>query len=131
MTRRKSMAIMAFSTSALMMLFSGCEQDPATYQEETLNFETPISNKKVSQKKKDDLDSGAEDSSNFYFRRIGAMVPWDPYPLYDYFLEPVPVEVPVNPFYSLIDYVHPFYAYADLFVGWDDDEGGAFFGNDW
>jgi len=121
---------MALAAFILVMLFSGCEQDPATYQDETLNIETPVSGKKVSEKKKDDLNLSEDDPSYFfYFRRIGAMVPWDPYPLYDYFLEPVPIEIPVNPFYSVIDYVHPFYAYADMYVS--DDEDGPLLDYDW
>ena len=106
----------------LVLLVSNCGEDPKGYQDETLTYETPVSAKKVNQKKHQDLDLGADDAANFHFRRIGAYVPWDPYPIWDYFLDPVPVPIPVAPGLDLVDYVHPFYAYASMFYPWGDDD---------
>lgn len=108
----------------------GCGEDPGLYQGETLTFESPasskINNRSTNAKEVSDLDLSENQSSDFHFRRFGGpLVPWVT-PLYDYYLEPVPVEIPVSPFYSLIDYIHPFYAVAFDFWGFDDDGFGAF-----
>lgn len=116
---------------ALWILPLGCGEDPGMYQGETLTFETPVLSKvtgrATERKKVSELDLGANDSSNFEIARIGALVPWIPYPLFDYYTEPFPLDIPVSPGLSLIEYIHPFYAYAasvgflDLFDDGDDD----------
>lgn len=115
------------SLFGLMVLPLGCGEDPTMYQAETLNFDAPVSSaaKQISGKK-DMTELNLDDaSSDFHFARWGGFghVPWSPYPFFDYYLEPVPVEVPVSPFFSLVDYVHPFYAVAALNPWWDDDDG--------
>src|SRR5437660_874046 len=111
----KNRTAWAISIIVFMMLFCACGEDTASYQEETLSFETPVSLKKVKQKKNNELDLKEDETSNFHFRRIGAYVPWDPYPIWDYFRDPVPFLIPVAPGLDLVDYVHPFYAYASFF----------------
>lgn len=122
-----------------LILFASCGEDPSMYQGETLTFETPVAGKLVEQnatgKKASELDLGADEASDFRFARfdgiaVGAVPWWGPYPLYDYYLEPVPVPVPVSPGFALIDYVHPFYAFPGLYSFWDDDDDGLFFRSD-
>lgn len=120
MKHKKLLASTFFASTMGIMV--GCGEDPGMYQNETINFTSPV-NAKMEQKsikKENDLDLKEQDSSNFFLTRYGAYVPWAPVPLFDYYREPIPVEIPVSPFYSLIDYVHPFYA-AYLFDDWDDD----------
>lgn len=113
-------------------IVASCGEDPGMYKNETLTFTTPV-NAKMGQKdiEEEALDLKDQNSSNFIFRRIGAMVPWAPMPIFDYYREPLPLEVPVSPFYSLIEWVPPMYApyFMDDWGGdwgggpnWDDDE---------
>jgi hypothetical protein len=118
-----------FFLVAILGLVAGCADDPSLYQGEKLILETPVSSKEVKKKQVEknlSIDLGADEKSNFHITRIGAFVPWGPYPVFDYYLEPFPVEVPVSPDFSLIDYVHPFYAFAQ-FNPFSDDDDGLFF----
>lgn len=110
---------------ALLSLMIGCGEDPSIYEGETLTVESPVTTKIMKSEK---LDLREEESEKFRFTRLGAMLPWLPTPFYDYYLEPLPVPVPVSPDYALIDYVHPFYAYAEL--NWVDDDDGSYFERD-
>lgn len=116
----------AYSIAAFAMgIMANCGEDPGLYRNETITFTTPVS-AKMGQKniEEDELNLKDQDSSNFFpLRRYGALMPWAPVPLFDYYLEPIPVQIPVSPFYSLIDYVHPFYApfIFDDWGYWDDD----------
>jgi hypothetical protein len=116
--------LLACTLIALAMgIVASCGEDPGMYRDETLTFTSPVS-AKSDNATVEELSLDEENSSNFFFRRYGALVPWAPVPLFDYYLEPIPVEVPVSPFYSLIDYVHPFYApylFDDWYDDWDDD----------
>jgi hypothetical protein len=121
----------AFSMGSLaLLIFSlNCGPDPYLYQGERLTFETPVSSKvNTIDEGISDLELDEKESSDFHFTRIGAfpLVPWGPFPLYDYYLEPIPIEVPVSPIFSLIDYIHPFYAFAGFNRFWDDDDDDRF-----
>jgi|HubBroStandDraft_6_1064221.scaffolds.fasta_scaffold615219_1 hypothetical protein len=101
-----------------MGIMASCGEDPGMYKNETINFTTPV-NAKMGQKTiEEEVDLSDGSSSNFRVRHYGILAPWAPAPLFDWYLEPIPVEVPVSPFYSLIDFVHPFY--AQLVLGDDD-----------
>lgn len=115
------------TTLSLIAFISGCGEDPAMYQGETLTFETPVSSKS-GHTRKDGLDLGEHDRSDFHFARIAdyPLVPWGPYPVYDYYTEPLPIPIPVAPDFALVDYVHPFYAFAG-YPFFDDDDDGLFF----
>lgn len=120
--------VLQTSLFGLVVLPLGCGEDPTMYHDETLSFESPISSssKHISgDKEMTELDLGENEHSDFHVARWGGFgyVPWGPYPVFDYYLEPVPFEVPVSPVFSLIDYVHPFYAVAALNPWWDDDDG--------
>jgi hypothetical protein len=117
------------SAIALLILPLGCGEDPGLYRGETLTFETPVSsklsNRSTNAKEVSSLD--LDENADFHFLRFGVpFSPW-PYPLYDYYLEPLPVEIPVSPFFSLVDWIHPFYAVAFDFWGWNN---GGFGHND-
>lgn len=113
--------------AAFTILASGCGNDPSMYRGETLTFQSPVSaqSEKVSTTNSGDLDLAEEESSDFLFTRIGALVPmpYPLYPLYDYYLDPIPVEIPVSPFYSVVEYLPPMYwnYYFNPYYA-DDDE---------
>lgn len=122
MTQKLNHTIACVTAAALMLVFLGCGEDPSIYENETLTFESPVSAKVTKESDKTaDLDLKDGSASDFHFVRYGIMAPWV-YPLFDYYLEPIPVEVPVSPFYSVIDFVHPMY--FDYFAApWEDDDG--------
>ena len=116
------LGIAAFVVVALEL---GCGQDSNLYHSDTLAFENTatISSKTV----EDELDLGADESSNFWLNYYYPwMVPFSPFPLYDYYLEPLAVEIPISPVASVFDFVHPFYAYRFISPfydgGFDDDD---------
>lgn len=123
-------------SSALAMLTAplGCGEDPSMYQGETLTFETPHSSKRSGEDKKvTELDLSENQKSDFGFFGYDAFpyVPWAPFPIFDYYDDPVPYAVPVSPGFAVLDYVHPFYAYAAFGPFWgDDDDGGHPFSDD-
>lgn len=129
MKHNKCVAYAFYFVSALALLVAplGCGEYPGLYQGETLTFETPVSSKTDKRgidAKVSELDLSEDEVSDFHFGRIAApWIPWGPFPVYDYYLEPIPVEVPVSPFYSVIDFIHPFYAVAFDFWSFDDDDG--------
>jgi hypothetical protein len=130
----KTCIVSRASALAMMLFLFGCGEDPGMYQGETLTFETPVSSKAVkrnsNEKKTHELDLGADERVDFVGMFGVAPAGFVPaYPLFDYYLEPIPIEIPVSPFFSVIDFVHPFYAFADLDL-WGDDEGGSFFEDD-
>jgi hypothetical protein len=139
MTFKKITALLALS-AWLVISFLGCGEETAMYQYETLTFETPVSSKMVKKntlgKNGDDLDLGDKESSDFRFVELGPVaIPWGgPIPLYDYYLQPLPVQVPVSPFYSVVEFIHPFYVVAGFdLLGKDrfgDDE-DYFFDDQW
>lgn len=127
MLEHKKLLFLVFCLSFVL----GCGEDPSLYRGEKLILETPVSGKEVKRKpirKNIQLDLGADDKSDFHIRRIGALplIPWSPYPFFDYYLEPLPVPVPVAPDVALIDYVHPFYIFNE-FNPFSDDDDGLFF----
>lgn len=139
MTPKKYLLAFTFSALSLAIFLGplGCGPDPGMYHGETLTFETPVANKSDEQLTEEEriskLDLGASESSDFYWGGhagygYGYGYDYGPYwgggyPLYDYYLEPLPVAVPVSPAYALVDYVHPFYAFAAFNPFWDDDDG--------
>lgn len=114
--------------SALALFISpiGCGEDPQTYDTELLAMENPVSSKEGrNDKKSNEVNLSESNQSEFGLFGYGPFgyYPWT-YPLYDYYLDPVPFAVPVNPGLALIDYVHPFYAYAQWNpFSYDDDDG--------
>jgi len=94
-----------FGTAVLIILCStaGCGEDPGLYEEEQLIFE----NGKEESKDKN-LDLGSEESSNFSIWPA-SFFPF-PCPVFPYYLEPVPVAVPISPFQAITEWVHPMYA---------------------
>lgn len=112
------------STIAFLIMPLGCGEDPKYYRGERLTFESPVSAKASKSERENtaDLDLSTDEASDFRVAPFGPFViPWGPYPLYDYYLEPIPVEIPVSPFYSVIDFVHPMY--FDFYLNpVDDDE---------
>ncbi len=91
----------------------GCGEDQSLYQSETLAFENTLTLNEEDELS--DLDLGADESSNFWLNYYYPwMVPFAAAPLYEYYLEPLPIEVPISPVASIIDFVHPFYAYRHI-----------------
>lgn len=115
-----------FGTAAFVIvaLQWGCGEDPSLYQGETLAFEnTPAINARDTTST--DLDLGADESSDFWLNYYFPWaVPFTPYPLFDYYLNPLALEVPISPISSVVEFVHPFYAYRFLDPFWSDDDGG-------
>lgn len=113
-----------FGTAAFVMvaLQWGCGEDPSRYSE-TLAFEnTPAIN--ASDANTTDLDLGADESSDFWLNYYFPWaVPLTPYPLFDYYLNPLALEVPISPIASTVEFIHPFYAYRFLDPFGDDDGG--------
>lgn len=102
----RALYVVAF---ALIVTPFGCGEDPGMYQGEVLTFETPVSSKEETKEgPMPDLDLLEKDASDFGVTRIGAFG-WSPFPVFDYFLEPIPVEVPVAPGVSLIEFLPPMY----------------------
>ncbi|MCA9506801.1 MAG: hypothetical protein KC505_00085 [Myxococcales bacterium] len=106
----------------------GCGEDPSLYQGETLAFEnTPSISAKDVVNNPDELDLGADESSDFWLNYYYPWAaPYAPYPIFDYYLSPLAIDVPISPVASIVDYVHPFYAYRHInpFWGFDDDDDG-------
>lgn len=115
----------AFPFIALAMgIMASCGEEPGMYKDEIITFTTPVSAKMEQKtvKEKNDLNLREDESSNFCFTRFGALIPWGPTPIFDYYNQPLPLEVPVSPFFSLIEFVHPFYAPYFLDNGDDDQQ---------
>lgn len=111
---------------ALPLSLSGCGEDAAgAYRNEMLIIETPVASKTTKEKSENEeeaeLQLVAEDASHFNLVRFGAYIPWVPYPLFDYYLEPIPLAIPVSWGYAVVDFVHPFYGPA-VFGPWGDDD---------
>lgn len=93
-----------FFGTAFLLLSSlfGCGEDIELYQEELLTFE----NGKEASSEQKKLNLGADESSDFGF--------WPPAffpaPIFPYYLEPVPVAIPISPFQAITEWVHPMYA---------------------
>lgn len=123
--------LQAISAAGLMMAPVGCGDDPSSYSNETLTVENPVSSKSKDDKRIGELSLSETDSSEFgVFGGVGPIVPWT-YPFFDYWDAFLPAVVPVNPGLSLIEPIHPFYAYRVWNPFWsDDDEGRAFFNDD-
>ncbi len=112
------LGIAAFVALALQQ---GCGEDPSLYQSEPLAFENTAAVANNSDaKESSDLDLGVDESSDFWLNYYYPwMVPYAPAPIFDYYLEPLPIEVPISPVASIIDFVHPFYAYRHISPFWD------------
>jgi hypothetical protein len=118
---------LSLSIWTFTIFFSGCGEDPSMYRGETLTFQSPISAKSVKSEKPSatDLQLSEQASSNFHSTRIGADFPppYPVYPIFDYYAEPIPMQVRVSPFYSMIQLLPPmywnYYAYPDYS---DDDD---------
>lgn len=92
----------------------GCGEDKSLYQGETLAFENTLT-LSDSQDETHDLDLGADESSNFWLNYYYPWaVPFAAPAFYEYYLEPLPIEVPISPVASIVDFVHPFYAYRHI-----------------
>lgn len=124
----KKYATQVLSVSALasfLLVQTGCGEDPGLYQNESLSFENPQT-EAVASKEEQNLDLGADESSDFRLLGGYPLVPYVGSPLYDYYTRPLAVSVPVSPVATVVDYVHPFYAYRSynpFFWGFDDDDG--------
>lgn len=99
----------------VVLISSGCGEYPGSYKSETLTFESPITAKKVKSQNDDELNLEADASKEFFYRWLGGSpIPSWGLPLLEYYRHPLAVEIPISPFHSLVDYVHPFYfAYLD------------------
>jgi hypothetical protein len=135
MIARNYLTLAWFYSGALaLMMPIGCGDDPSMYRGETLTFESPVSAKATQSKsnKTAELDLSTDEASDFLFTRFGVLgpTPWV-YPLYNYYLEPIPLEVPVSPFYSVVEYAPPMYFdyYFNPFF-WDDEDDRNFRSND-
>lgn len=108
--------------SLWLLYLAGCGYDPNYYEDEVINFDA-----KVAQQLPDNHE---EDIGNIILAdgfadewgvvRFGYDIPWF-YPLFDYYLRPIPYEIPVSPYHSVIDFLPPMYFsyYLDL---WEDDD---------
>lgn len=96
-----------FGTTLLLLtsLF-GCGEEPGLYQEEELTFE----NGKEGSSGQKKLNLGADESSDFGFWPA-SFFPF-PAPVFPYYLEPVPVAIPISPYQAITEWVHPMYAFG-------------------
>lgn len=128
-TKLHKHVIGAAAALAFVVAPLGCGEDQSQYESEKLTYENPVSTTRVTNVKTAELELSENQKSDFgYFGALG-LYPWGPYPLFDYYLNTVPLAVPVSPGFALFDYVHPFYAYRafDPFWGWGyDDDGGVY-----
>jgi hypothetical protein len=105
-----------------LSFYVGCGYDPRYYEDEVIAFEAKTQ-QSVAQKNNDndnlELAEGAADE--FGIVRFGYMIPWE-YPLFDYYLEPIPYEIPVSPYFSVIDFLPPMYYAYYQDPPWEDDD---------
>jgi hypothetical protein len=123
MKHNKYLGYFFFGTTLFVAvaLQQGCGEDPSLYQSEPLAFEnTAAIADNTAAKESAQLDLGEDESSDFWLNYYSPWYfPYAPAPLFDYYLEPLPIEVPISPVASIIDYVHPFYAYRHISPFWD------------
>jgi hypothetical protein len=105
-----------------LSFYVGCGYDPRYYEDEVIAFEAKVQQPAVQKNHDSDsleLAEGAADE--FGITRFGYMIPWV-YPLFDYYLEPIPYEIPVSSYYSVIDFLPPMYYDYYLNPPWEDDD---------
>jgi hypothetical protein len=117
--------------AAMLIAPFGCGDNQAAYQSETLVYENPASSKMVADNQAlTDLELSESQQSDFGIAAPFGVYPWGPFPFYDYYLDLIPVPVPIGPGLAVVDFVHPFYAFAAFDPFWSDDDGGPFSDDD-
>jgi hypothetical protein len=88
------MALLFMSLS----FFLSCGEEAGLYSQEKLVFE-----------EQDELLLNEQNSSEYGSLYGFYGLPYAPWPIFDYYNEPLPVYVPINPFTNLIEWIHPMY----------------------
>lgn len=117
------MGYFIFGAAAFLLVATqlGCGPESGLDQDETLAFENTarIADNSATLAKKDSMDLGADEANDFWLNYYPpVVVPYAPAPLFDYYTQPLAVEVPVSPVAAVVDYVHPFYAYRHIGPSW-------------
>jgi hypothetical protein len=78
----------------------GCGEDAGLYNQENIVFENNHDPAEL------DLDEESSEFGSFY-GFYGALL--EPWPIFEYYNNPLPVLVPVNPYTNIIEWIHPMY----------------------
>lgn len=107
----------------------GCGDDASLYENETLSFEAPVAKKQSDEVST--LDLKDKSSDEFFYSPWDVwdldapLVPWAPYPIFDYYLDAIPYPDFYRG-YPIVSTIHPFYDPIFLDTFWGDDDRSDF-----